>query len=148
MRLIKALAISLLLLIPATEGFATTSLLKTAQQYSGLGEHTNTRQLKKLIGVNPARTPWCGYFAAAVVRKAGYSVPKNHGLARSWMHYGKRVTSPRPGDIVVIKHGRRYHVGIFSHIKGGRIYLMGGNQSNRAQVSGYPVRKVAAMRRP
>lgn len=148
MKLIKALAVVFLMaFLPLTEAGATNSLLRTAQQYSGLSERGNNKQLRRILGVNPARTPWCGKFVTAVVTEAGHKIPHASGLARSWMKYGKRVTVPRPGDIVVIRTKRGYHVGIFSHMKDGKVFLLGGNQSNRVKVSGYALSRIVAMRR-
>lgn len=149
MKMIKALAFLMLVTFTATEAHATSSLLlRTAQQYSNLSEHRNNRQLRKILGVNPARTPWCGYFAAAVVRKAGYKLPSNPGLAKSWTRFGKKVSKPLPGDVVVIRTRRGHHVGFYSHSKGGKIYLKGGNQSNSVKSSAYSLRNVVAYRRP
>ncbi len=42
-----------------------------AKRYAGLHEAKHTRKLTKAVGVNPRRTPWCGAFVGAVVKRAG-----------------------------------------------------------------------------
>lgn len=126
---------------------ANAGMLATAKTYVGLHERENRQALKRTLGVDPARIPWCGYFLAHVARKSGYKPPAGHGKARSWARWGRpvAVSQARPGDIAVVRGGR--HVGVVSHIKAGKIYLVGGNQSNAVRLSGYPTRGILAIRR-
>ena len=48
----------------------------------GLHEHRNRGQLRSRIGVDPARTPWCGFLMGWAVRQAGRTPPPGHGLHR------------------------------------------------------------------
>lgn len=119
-----------------------------AAKYTGLHERKNNRALRRLLGVNPARVPWCGYFVATVARQAGKRPPRGFPAARSWTRFSKpvRPSQARRGDVVVVKN-RRWHVGIFHSRKNGKVCLLGGNQSNGVRVSCYPSRRVRAVRR-
>jgi hypothetical protein len=72
-------------------------------------------------------------------------------MAASWRKFGQPVgvRSARRGDVVVIRTGRRFHVSLFDHIDPRRqyVYLFGGNQSNRVQLSRYRASSVVAVRR-
>jgi uncharacterized protein (TIGR02594 family) len=54
----------------------------------------------------PKNGPWCGQFAAAVVKSNGGTPPKNPAVASNWRNYGTPVSTPRPGDIAVRKTSR------------------------------------------
>lgn len=146
----KLLAVALLALSTAQVATpAPASTLSVAKQYVGLHENKNRRAIRGLIGANPTRTPWCGLFMTAVVRKAGRHPPAASGFARSWSRYGKQVrrSAARAGDIVVIRTRRGYHVGVLVSIQGSTVKLLGGNQSNRVQVSQYRTRSIVSIRR-
>ena len=49
-----------------------------AKRFVGLHERKHTRKLAKAVGVNPRRTPWCGAFVGAVLKRAGKPVPNGH----------------------------------------------------------------------
>lgn len=145
----KLIAMALCLAAVHVATPAPAGTLSIAKQYVGLHERKHTRTLRDLIGANPARVPWCGLFMAAVVKKTGKRPPKAFGFAKSWARYGKRVSThqAKPGDIVVVRHGRRYHVGLFVAFGKGTVKLLGGNQSNRVQVSQYRASRIVAIRR-
>lgn len=126
---------------------ANAGLLSNAKSYVGLHEREHRQTLKRTLGVDPARVPWCGYFLAHVVRKSGMKPPAGYGRAISWAKWGRSVPvrQARAGDIAVVRGGR--HVGVVSHVSGGKVYLVGGNQSNRVRLSGYPLRGVVSIRR-
>lgn len=127
-------------------GHKTVSALK---QIEGLHERKHRKKLKSIVGVDPARVPWCGYAAAYAIKKAGKTPPKGYPRAASWKRYGTAVnrSSARAGDIAVIRTRRGHHVTIVSHIKDGRLYGIGGNQGNRVKVSGYRLGSVVSVRR-
>ncbi len=120
-----------------------------ARKYVGLHEKTHTRQLAGTLGVNPRRTPWCGAFVGAVMKRAGKKPPSGYMKAASWSRVGKAVPlkNAKKGDVVVVRTKYGHHVGLFAGQKGGRVLLLGGNQSNRVQVSGYKYRSIKSIRR-
>lgn len=120
-----------------------------ARKYVGLHEKTHTKQLAGTLGVNPRRTPWCGAFVGAVMKRAGKSVPNGYMKAASWTRVGKAVSlkQAKKGDVVVVRTKYGHHVGLYAGQKGGRVLLLGGNQSNRVQVSGYKYGNIRSIRR-
>lgn len=142
---ILVLAVCFLSAIDRSITARAADLHSVASGYSGLHERKNNKALRRLLGVNPARTPWCGAFAAVVARKAGKKPPRGYMRARAWLAYGKpvRLSAARRGDIIVL----RRHVGILQTKKGGKVCLIGGNQSNRVKVSCYHARQVIGVRR-
>lgn len=117
-----------------------------AKTYQGMHEGKNSGSLTRFLKVNPRKTPWCAAFANAVLKKAG---KKGSGslTARSFFAWGKRVTTPQPGDVVIIKTKRGYHVGFFVGRKGNQVLVIGGNQSNSVKITAYSIRSVAQFRR-
>ena len=128
---------------------ANAGTFTTAKRFLGMHEVKHNKALRKAVGVNPRRTPWCGAFVGAVVKMNGKAAPKGHARAASWKKWGKGVSlkKARKGDVVVIRTKRGHHVGFFAGFKDGRVTLLGGNQSNRVKYSNYRIRSVQAVRR-
>lgn len=123
-------------------------VLDAAMSMTGMHERGNRNSIRARIGVDPARTPWCGFFMGYAVKAAGRRPPPGYGRAVSWKRYGRAVSlssAPR-GAVVVIRTKRGHHVGALHSRSGGRVCLVGGNQSNRVKVSCYASRSVAAVR--
>ncbi|MFL5019243.1 MAG: TIGR02594 family protein [Rhizobium sp.] len=121
-------------------------MLGTASRYKSMHERSIS-----FLGINPGRVSWCGAFLAFVAKRSSRQPPPNPNMAASWRTFGQPVgvRSARRGDVVVIRTGRRFHVSLFDHIDPGRqyVYLFGGNQSNRVQLSRYRASSVVAVRR-
>jgi uncharacterized protein (TIGR02594 family) len=136
-----------------------TAIVAEAKKYMGLSERSNRKTLGRWLSstlrirIDPGVTPWCAAFVNAILSEVGLPTSGSN-LGSSFAKYGRKVSNPSPGDIVVIRTGRRgrAHVGIFvgMEMRGKRKYvrLLGGNQSNRVQISSYDARKVIAIRRP
>ena len=61
-------------------------------------------------------------------------------MARSWRRWGKAISTPVEGCIVVMSRGSdpRYgHVGFYVRDAGTEIVVFGGNQSNQVKESRY-----------
>ena len=121
-------------------------MLGTASKYDRMHERSIS-----FLDINPRRTSWCGAFLAFVAKRSSRQPPPNPNMAVSWKSFGKPVffRSARRGDVVVIRSGRRFHVSLFDHFDQRRqyVYLFGGNQSNRVQLSRYRTSSVVAVRR-
>jgi uncharacterized protein (TIGR02594 family) len=96
-------------------------------------------------------TAWCSSFCNWVMQKAGFKGTRS-AAARSWLGWGKVVSKPMPGDIVVFwrgsKDGWMGHVAFYlSHDK-NYITVLGGNQSNAVTVAKYPASQLLGYRRP
>jgi uncharacterized protein (TIGR02594 family) len=76
-------------------------------------------------------TPWCGVFVAAVMKEAGYPRPAAWYRAKAWLDYGVALQRPTRGCIVVYDRKGGGHVGFVTAVdENGRIFTLGGNQSN------------------
>ena len=96
-------------------------------------------------------TAWCSAFANWCCLKSGY---KRSGKlnARSWLTIGEQTETPELGDLVILwrvhPSSWKGHVGFFIAERKGYIYILGGNQSNRVKISGYPKHRLLEYRRP
>lgn len=134
----------------ATKAEASPARLHAIKRVEGMHERKHRKAIQAMVGINPATTPWCGAATAYAVRKAGGKPVKHPNMAANWKSFGRGVSlaSARPGDVVVLRFKRGYHVGIYSKkVDGGRIEVCGGNMSNRFKCSNYRTKWVKAVRR-
>lgn len=76
-------------------------------------------------------TPWCGLFAAIVVKRAGFDVVKDPLWARNWNNFGTPQKVAMLGDILVFtRPGGGGHVGFYVGEDDTCYHVLGGNQSN------------------
>jgi len=118
------------------------SLLQSAKRLGAIGGSNAIRQYMQSKGYR-VDDAWCGDFAAAAVKEAGGTPPKNYSIASNWRNWGQEVSTPQPGDIAVRRqefHGRLgsgatgstgSHVTIVSGVGQGTFTGLGGNQSSR-----------------
>ena len=97
-------------------------------------------------------TAWCAAFVGAMLKRCG--LPHTGKLtARSYLDWGKPVdlSKAEPGDVVVLWRGSpnswQGHVGFYDRQADGNVYLLGGNQRDMVNVSGYSIDKVLSVRR-
>lgn len=95
--------------------------------------------------------PWCAAFVGAKLAEVGL-MGTGSLLARSYEKWGKPIdiSAARRGDIVVLKRGNstwQGHVAFFDRVALGKVYLLGGNQDNQVNISGYDLGKIVAVRR-
>jgi len=97
-------------------------------------------------------TPWCGAFAAHCMKASGNvtaaaSIPKGAAAAASWKLWGIGLPWPSThipeGAVVVLSPN---HVGFFSGFAGDRVFLLGGNQSDRVDRTPFPQSQIVAVR--
>jgi uncharacterized protein (TIGR02594 family) len=96
---------------------------------------------------------WCAAFVGACLVDAGM---KGTGklTARSYLDWGDPVEleDAQPGDIVVLWRGSpsswQGHVGFFHSATPSSVKLIGGNQADAVNVTGYPKSRVLGVRRP
>jgi len=96
-------------------------------------------------------TPWCSAFVNWVCMKANVET-SNKLNARSWLNVGDSIETPRKGDIVVLWRDKpnswKGHVGFFIKETEKHVYILGGNQSNRVNITSYPKYRLLDYRRP
>ena len=97
-------------------------------------------------------TAWCAAFVGAMLKRCG--LPHTGKLtARSYLDWGKPVdlAKAEPGDVVVLWRGSpnswQGHVGLYDRQADGNVYLLGGNQRDQVNVSGYSIDRVLSVRR-
>lgn len=90
---------------------------------------------------DPAKLPWCGDFIETAIRLALPTEPfrsplrENPYWALNWRHLGRAIYKPTYGAIAAISRDGGGHVGIVMGEDATRLYLLGGNQSNRVSVA-------------
>lgn len=113
----------------AVQPSASHPLLNVARRYVGSRKFTG----------KPG--PWCRDALNAWMARAGYHLRNTSRRAIDAVSLGSRVSSPRPGDLVVMRH----HVTIFAGYGGRGIIGLGGNQMRgHVGYSSYPPRRVVA----
>lgn len=98
-------------------------------------------------------TAWCSSFCKWVCLKAGVKpdlLKMITAAARSWLTFGVETTRPKEWDIVIFWRGSisgwQGHVAFFKYVKDGRVYCVGGNQSDAVNLSSYPLSQVLGYR--
>jgi uncharacterized protein (TIGR02594 family) len=84
-----------------------SSILAEAKKAALSGGEGAVKDYIRSKGYN-VNSAWCGDFAAAVVKGAGGTPPKNYSVASNWRNHGQPVEGdPQPGDIAIKKNNRR-----------------------------------------
>lgn len=77
---------------------------------------------------------WCAGFVSWVLMKAGRIDESQYILSarQYWNMTEKRVTSPKPGDVICFTRGTGWtgHVGIIEKVEGDKIVAIEGNVGN------------------
>ncbi|PTM98866.1 TIGR02594 family protein [Mycoplana dimorpha] len=137
--------LAIILTIGAVQAHA--DMLATASKFNNMHERSIS-----FLSINPRKLSWCGAFMAYIAQLARRQPPTNPNMAVSWKKFGRPVFArfARPGDVVVMRTGKgRFHVSLFHHFDERRqyVYLFGGNQSDRVQLSRYRASSIVAVRR-
>jgi uncharacterized protein (TIGR02594 family) len=117
-------------------------MVSIAARYDGMHEQRHRLKLKRIIGIDPVRRPWCGAWLGAVVRQSGRKPPEGYASSWAWKRWGRSVGARR-GAIAVFKHG---HVGVVESIKNGKVCVWSANWRNRVGLSCRKMRTVSAFR--
>lgn len=105
------------------------------------------------LGTNPTKQSrlWCADFMNLVEQRLGRPGTGSR-WARSFLDYGRRVSAPRPGDIVVLSRSGSRNSGHVGYYKGrdkrGYLILVSGNHGGKVAVGHYPTRRVLGYVRP
>lgn len=116
--------------------------------FSGGGLVSNiVAEARRYIGGNPTgrRRLWCARFMNMVLKRAGHQ-GTGSDMARSFAHYGRRVSGPQVGAIAVMtRRGGGGHVGVVSGVdRRGNPIVVSGNHGRRVAESVYPRSRVYA----
>jgi uncharacterized protein (TIGR02594 family) len=99
--------------------------------------------------VKDDETAWCAAAVGSWLKAAG--LPGTNSLAaRSYEQWGRKTTSPKRGDIVIFTRGSGWqgHVALYLGEANGRIWHIGGNQSNSVSITSTPRSKLLSIRVP
>lgn len=116
---------------------------------SGYSGSSAVSVASRYLGTNPTKRSrrWCAEFMNMVEKKLGRP-GTGSALARSFASYGQRVSSPRPGDIAVMRRKGGGHVGYVMSVSGNKVKLISGNHGRKVGVGTYPRSRVVAFVRP
>lgn len=108
--------------------------------------------IKQTVGsdINPKTTAWCAAFMNAALGAVGKS-GTNSFVARDFLNWGKAVSTPKRGDVVVFQRGTskwKGHVGFYvGESANGNLLILGGNQDDQVSIKEFPKGKVLGYRR-
>ncbi len=136
------------------------AMLRLASQYIGLqetpgkGNNPVIIQMFRDIGqswVQDDETSWCSAFINWIAWNVKCEMSGKLD-ARSWLKIGTDVNIPEPGDVVVYWRDSisswKGHVGLFTgYSRTGKIWTLGGNQSNEIRISQYDEEKLLSFRK-
>ncbi|MAP55132.1 MAG: hypothetical protein CL605_09540 [Altibacter sp.] len=91
-------------------------------------------------------TPWCSAFVNWCMEQAGVE-GTNSAWARDWLHWGRTITKPRRGDVVVLSRGSGGHVGFYWSGTAKTLQVLGGNQKDAVSIAPYSVKRLLGYRR-
>lgn len=101
-------------------------------------------------GIRGDETPWCAAFVGAMLARAGFA-PSGSLMARSYLAWGVSQDAPAFGALAVLSRGEdpsAGHVGFYLGKAGGRVILLGGNQSDAVTVEAFDAKRVLGYRWP
>lgn len=134
--------------------------MDVAYSYEGIKEIPGSKHNDKIIDmfalvghkeIRNDETSWCAAFVGACLEKSGYTSTKSL-LARSYLNWGKEVSSPQFGDVAVFWRGSKKswqgHVAFYVKEDAKYVWVLGGNQRNAVNVTKMPKSQLLGYRRP
>lgn len=114
----------------------------------GIGENPVILEYFSQIGhewVKDDDTAWCAAFLNWCLIKTG--LPQTGSLlARSFLRYGKKTSTPKLGDLVILwrvtKESNFGHVGFFISETPTTFFILAGNHSNEVNITEFPKTKL------
>lgn len=94
--------------------------------------------------------PWCGLFAAIVAKRAGKNVVKNYLRALSWSSFGTLINKAEVGlgDVLIFTRNGGGHVGFYIAEDKTHYHVLGGNQSDRVNITRIAKSRLYSCNRP
>lgn len=119
------------------------------------GAHHNARIVAMFRDAGHERivndeTAWCAAYTGANLKRAGLT-PSGSLMARSYLSWGKVITTGQPGAVTVFARGTDPalgHVGFWLGETDDSIVVLGGNQGDAVSVASFPKYKLLGMRWP
>ena len=94
--------------------------------------------------------PWCAAFLGAMLKRGGFAGTGSL-LARSYLNWGEGIEAATAGAVAVLTRGNdpgAGHVGFVVGTAGGKVFLLGGNQSDAVTVEAFDAGRVLGYRWP
>lgn len=94
-------------------------------------------------------TPWCAGFVGHCLEAVGIKSSRS-AAARSYLNWGRKLTKPVVGCIVVFERGpRNGHVGFLVGVqRNGNLMILGGNQGDEVNIKAFEKGRVLGYRWP
>ena len=92
--------------------------------------------------------PWCGLFMAVVAQRANWQPVSSALSALAWAEFGNKSPQPSLGDVLVFKRKGGGHVGLYVGETVDSFYVLGGNQSDKVNITRIAKARLHACRRP
>jgi uncharacterized protein (TIGR02594 family) len=134
--------------------------LRRARQEIGVREIVGSRHSRRVLSYwelaklsfTDDETPWCAGYVAAMLEDCDIRSPRS-GMARSFQRWGKELSKPIPGCIVVFwrgsKGGSSGHVGfVTGRDQASNLMVLGGNQGNAVNIKPFLTSRVLSYRWP
>ena len=104
----------------------------------------------KITGYSDDDIPWCGLFAAIVVKRARgpKEVVTDPLWALNWAKFGSKSPKASLGDVLAFQRNGGGHVGFYIAEDAQCYHVLGGNQSNRVSITRIEKSRCKAARRP
>jgi len=102
-------------------------------------------------GINADSVAWCAAFVGAMLERSGYPSSKQLN-ARSYLTWGKEISKPSPGCVVVFSRGDprgwEGHTAFYVGETASAVRVLGGNQGDAVTVAEYPKSRLLGYRVP
>jgi uncharacterized protein (TIGR02594 family) len=138
---------------------AEPNWLTVARKELGVHETAGSKATARIVEYDAATTlkatsdevPWCSAFANWCMQQVGQKRTMN-GMARSWLTWGRTITRPQLGCVVVFwrgsEHGSEGHVAFWLGEDNRGVRCLGGNQSDSVCIAYEPKARVLGYRMP
>ena len=104
------------------------------------------------VGLKPQYTadsiPWCGLYAAVIVRRSGRLPVDGPLWALNWAQFGSEAGQPSLGDILTFTREGGGHVGFYVGEDKTHFHVLGGNQSDAVNIARIEKKRLYRARRP
>jgi uncharacterized protein (TIGR02594 family) len=134
---------------------------REAKKWIGLREYPGARHNptimawakrlgSRILGINVKddETPWCGLFMAHCFDSVGILPPAIAIRASEWGKWGRELTAPRLGCVLVFTRQGGGHVGLYVGEDDTSYHVLGGNQSNSVSIMRLAKNRLTSMRWP
>jgi uncharacterized protein (TIGR02594 family) len=104
----------------------------------------------RTLGYTSDAVPWCGLYFGVVAVRAGWTdqMPMAPLWARNGLQFGRKVSTPMFGDVLVFSRGGGGHIGFYVGEDVSAYHVLGGNQSDAVTITRIAKSRLLGARRP